>query len=321
MNIKNQPEQKKTLALDVDGICSDFITGAIELAKRLGRESEVPNCADDVCEWQFFPQNLFDDMDDEFWSNLKPLEYAVEDVTRLAEDYDLQYYITCRPCLTTITSDWLKRNGFPDARVITVPKSSDKLAYLVNHPVDIYVDDLHTTIKDCVSNGVNAVMHPSPYHKGLDKEHDSLPRINKLSDLFIDRKTEETTEASKPADEIPVTKKEPLSPCKEAYRLVHGNRGEDYGRPITDFERTGRLWAVVLQEWAMKTGGTQPIPPHLVSLCMVQLKVSRELNKHKDDNLIDGAGYFETTQMVWDDYKAIQEQLNKQGVKDGNITD
>ena len=33
------------------------------------------------------------------------------------------------------------------------------------------------------------------------------------------------------------------------------------------------------------------MPPHLVALCMAGLKVSREVNGHKRDNLVDGVDY------------------------------
>ena len=76
----------------------------------------------------------------------------------------------------------------------------------------------------------------------------------------------------------------------EAESLVHGDRGEDYGHPIDDFTRTGRLWGAIL--------GIDDVAPHLVGLCMAGLKISREVNGHKLDNLVDLAGYAETVAMV-----------------------
>jgi len=76
---------------------------------------------------------------------------------------------------------------------------------------------------------------------------------------------------------------------EEAQRLVHGDRGEDYGHPIEDFTRTGKLWGAILDI---------EVSPREVALCMAALKISREVNKPKRDNRVDAAGYFETLDMV-----------------------
>jgi hypothetical protein len=77
---------------------------------------------------------------------------------------------------------------------------------------------------------------------------------------------------------------------QEAQRLVHGNRGADYGHPIDDYTRTGRMWGAIL--------GIPDIDPRVCCLMMAAMKVSREVNKHKRDNLTDLAGYAECADMV-----------------------
>ena len=76
----------------------------------------------------------------------------------------------------------------------------------------------------------------------------------------------------------------------EAQRLVHGHRGADYGHPIEDYTRTGRMWGAIL--------GIPDIDPRICCLMMAAVKVSRECNKHKRDNLTDLAGYAECADMV-----------------------
>jgi hypothetical protein len=80
------------------------------------------------------------------------------------------------------------------------------------------------------------------------------------------------------------------SALQEAQRLVHGDRGADYGHPIHDFARTARIWSAIL--------GVD-VKPEQVALCMVGVKISRECNKPKRDNRVDGAGYFETLEMIY----------------------
>ncbi len=75
----------------------------------------------------------------------------------------------------------------------------------------------------------------------------------------------------------------------EAQKLVHGDRNADYGHPLDDFSRTARMWSAIL--------GVE-VSPEQVGLCMVAVKISRQCNRPKRDNLVDGAGYFETVSMV-----------------------
>lgn len=75
----------------------------------------------------------------------------------------------------------------------------------------------------------------------------------------------------------------------EAKRIVHGDRGENYGHPFEDFSRTAQIWSAIL--------GIE-VTAEQVALCMIGLKISREINRPKRDNIVDGAGYFETLDMV-----------------------
>jgi hypothetical protein len=83
---------------------------------------------------------------------------------------------------------------------------------------------------------------------------------------------------------------------EEALSLVRGDRNEAYGRAIDDYTRSGIISGVILHEWAKEAAKSDvpiPVPPHLDALLMVGRKLSREIHKHKRDNLVDGAGYFQ----------------------------
>ena len=77
---------------------------------------------------------------------------------------------------------------------------------------------------------------------------------------------------------------------QEALRLVYGDRQHDYGHPLDDFTKTATLWSVVLQK--------PDVTPEQVALCMIAVKISRQINRPKRDNIVDGAGYFGTLAMV-----------------------
>jgi len=78
----------------------------------------------------------------------------------------------------------------------------------------------------------------------------------------------------------------------EAQRLVHGDRQAAYGHPWSDFSRTAKIWSAIL--------GIE-VTPEQVGLCMIGVKLSRQVNKPGRDNLVDLSGYAETVQMVHDE--------------------
>jgi hypothetical protein len=77
---------------------------------------------------------------------------------------------------------------------------------------------------------------------------------------------------------------------EEAQRLIYGDRNTDYGHPLDDMSRTGRIWGAIL--------GIPDVPAEKVALCMVGVKLSREVNSPKRDNRTDGAGYFGCVDMI-----------------------
>jgi hypothetical protein len=75
----------------------------------------------------------------------------------------------------------------------------------------------------------------------------------------------------------------------EARRLVYGPREHAYDHPRRDFTRTvgmlNALFAAKLRE---------PLTPADFALIMICCKLSREVFRHKRDNVVDIAGYAET---------------------------
>ena len=72
-----------------------------------------------------------------------------------------------------------------------------------------------------------------------------------------------------------------MSVLEEAIETVK-QRQDSYDDPYRNHVRIAKVWSVVL--------GTA-VTPQQVALCMLQLKVAREMYKHSHDNVVDMAGY------------------------------
>ena len=74
-----------------------------------------------------------------------------------------------------------------------------------------------------------------------------------------------------------------------AKKLVHGDRGKDYGHPRDDFERIAAIWSVRIGK---------VLTPEDVAWCMIAVKMSRLCTSpHHRDSMVDIAGYAETMAM------------------------
>lgn len=93
---------------------------------------------------------------------------------------------------------------------------------------------------------------------------------------------------------------------EEAQRIVYGARQEAYGHPFDDFGRTSQLMTALVQH-KLKYG--QSITRQDVALFMICVKLSREVNQHKRDNAVDGAGYWATLQMIYEEAEKRGEQI------------
>ncbi|MDR0828477.1 MAG: DUF6378 domain-containing protein [Desulfovibrio sp.] len=68
----------------------------------------------------------------------------------------------------------------------------------------------------------------------------------------------------------------------EAYTIINGQRESHYGNPASTFARTAALWSAYLGH---------AVNCKDVAICMVLLKFCWEAYHHKQDNLLDAAGY------------------------------
>jgi len=69
---------------------------------------------------------------------------------------------------------------------------------------------------------------------------------------------------------------------EQAREILGGDRREAYGSVHTSFRKLADMWSLILD---------YEVTPAQVCLCMIGLKITREMNAHKKDNLTDLAGY------------------------------
>lgn len=81
--------------------------------------------------------------------------------------------------------------------------------------------------------------------------------------------------------------------------MVNGPRQETYGHPLDDYTKVGGIWGYMLREW--RDSDEEAIPPRIACLMMQAVKISREINGHKRDNVVDGAGYWACVQKIVDE--------------------
>jgi hypothetical protein len=89
---------------------------------------------------------------------------------------------------------------------------------------------------------------------------------------------------------------QPETTLQEAQRLIHGDRNLQYGHPLDDFGRTGRIIGAIL--------GIPDVAAEKVGLILDAVKTSRAVNELdagrpiKRDTLVDGPGYWGCIDMV-----------------------
>lgn len=79
----------------------------------------------------------------------------------------------------------------------------------------------------------------------------------------------------------------------EALEVAGKSRQRNYGHPLINHERIAAIWNVQLGK-KLK----EPITAREVALCMIGMKLAREVNTPKRDNLVDIAGYVNCLDLI-----------------------
>lgn len=112
---------------------------------------------------------------------------------------------------------------------------------------------------------------------------------------------------------MPVLRSEDLQPLKEtvlqeAQRIVHGPRRASYGHPLDSQGRIADMWTVALGPF-LKPG--EKLTWRQVNLCLMLLKVAREIHAPARDNIVDLVGYSAITEICEEEEKRRKEEQAK----------
>lgn len=87
----------------------------------------------------------------------------------------------------------------------------------------------------------------------------------------------------------------PQTILEEAAEITAGDRQKFYGHPRDNHGNTAEFWTAYLKR---KYGAAFALDAEDVCFFMALLKVSRQCNRPKRDNLVDIAGYIRNAEMV-----------------------
>lgn len=161
---------EKRYALDIDDVLADF-TGYWAQTHGMPRPTS----------WQFdrlmidkFDKMKYDGSLDQFYLNI-PVLTTPEDIP-----FEPVCYITSRPVNSSISEEWLDRNGFPSAPVITVGIEKSKVDALRENQIDIMVDDKWGNFVEINKSGIFCYLFDRLHNKRYDAGY---KRIFSLKDL------------------------------------------------------------------------------------------------------------------------------------------
>jgi hypothetical protein len=98
----------------------------------------------------------------------------------------------------------------------------------------------------------------------------------------------------------------------EADNIAGEDRSRDYGHPLINHQRIAGIWNILLGD-TLKS----PITPRQAALMMIGVKLAREINAQKRDNLLDIAGYVKVIDLI--DGQPEEKRGRKRKLSDKNI--
>lgn len=84
-----------------------------------------------------------------------------------------------------------------------------------------------------------------------------------------------------------------------AASIIYGDREKAYGSPATNLNKIAQQWRLYILQ---KYGIDVDLDFEDVCYMMTDLKKVRQMNDHKDDNIVDGIGYLALIDRIANDH-------------------
>lgn len=162
----------RRIGLDVDEVVCGFVQA---YCKRFNLE--IPS------HWNLDPmfKERMEELehDKDFWLSLEPLIKPEE------LPFEPAAYITARPINNEWTIEWLHKNGFPIAPVITTTSIENKLGHIRELQLDFFIDDNYSTYAHLNKNGACCFLMDAKHNRRYNVGYRRIKDLHDFAKRFL----------------------------------------------------------------------------------------------------------------------------------------
>ena len=189
----------KKISIDLDGVVCDFTAKAIPVIRKMF----VPDLPADYyqSQWNFSDivtaeqwSHVLEEMlhHHNLWHTIPPHQEAVDAIKEYVDAHgpDSVHFLTARVSAGATdpwvsTNYWLRMHGLPDTHTIVVLNAADKLYAVMDHGIQMHLDDRADTIELLFNvPGHQAILLDRPWNR-LGDLTAHLPRVYSVAEFLM----------------------------------------------------------------------------------------------------------------------------------------
>lgn len=159
------------IGLDIDEVLCDWVGGWIE---KRGIKERPHSWLFDRHIAEEFEKMEKDGTLNDYMLSLKPL-ISAKDIP-----FEPYCYITARRVPNEISEKWLDMNGFPTAKVYTVPPNTSKVEVAKKAGVEIFVDDNYKNFVEMNNAGICTYLYDAPHNRRYEVGNKRIKTLKEL---------------------------------------------------------------------------------------------------------------------------------------------